>query len=144
MSENSFNNEFTVHVISSVSRENLGSYTLSSFRNFFNDEIQLAGDRRVALSEINFPTKNEHFVNADKVVYSSKRYEESQKTSFEAHMISRPYNGEKLSGILTGIYNSVVDILTTINRIVGLPKFSFREIKKLKKFEILIGEKWGK
>ena len=107
-----------MHVISSASREILGSYTLSSFRNFFNDEDQLAGDRRVARSELNFPTKIEHIVNGDMVIYSSKCYEESQKRASESHMVSRPYNGEKLSGILTRIYNSVVDILTTIKRIV--------------------------
>ena len=44
-------------------------------------------------------------------------------------MISRPYNGENLS-IMTVTYNSVVDILTTTKRTVGLQNFSFREIKK--------------
>ena len=58
MSENRFTAEFTVHVISSASMEIFDSNTLSSFRNFFNDEIQLAGDWRVALSEIIFPHKN--------------------------------------------------------------------------------------
>ena len=115
------------------------SNPLSSFRNFFNDEIQLAGDWRVALSEIIFPTKIEHFVNGDMVVYSLKGYEDSQKRATEANVISCPYNGEKLS-IMTGTYNSVVDILTTIKRNVGLPNFSFSEIKKTGKFEILMGK----
>ena len=62
-----------MHVISSASMEIFDSNTLSSFRNFFNDEIQLAGDCRVALSEIIFLTKTEHIVNGDMVVYSLKR-----------------------------------------------------------------------
>ena len=47
------------------------------------------------------------------VIYSLKEYEDSQKKATEANVISRPYNGEKLS-IMTGTYNSVVDIITTI------------------------------
>ena len=50
MSENRFTDEFTVQVISSASMEIFDSNTLSSFQNYFNDEIQLAGDWRVALS----------------------------------------------------------------------------------------------
>ena len=73
------------------------SNTLSSFRNFFNNEIQLADDWRVALSEIIFPTKIELIVNGDMVVYSLKRYEDSQKRATEANVIYRPYNGRKLS-----------------------------------------------
>ena len=100
MSRNRFDDEFTVHVISSASMQIFGSNTLASFRNFFNDEIQLAGDWRVALSEIIFPTKIEHVVNGDLIAYSLKGYEDSQKISSDASVISRPYNGEKLSFII--------------------------------------------
>ena len=137
MSENRFTDEFTVHVTSSAPMEIFDSNTLNSFRNFFN-EIQLAGDWRRALSEIIFPTKNEPIVNGDMVVYSLKGYEDSQKRATEANVISRPYNGEKLS-IMTGTYNSVVDILTTIKRTVGLPNFSERS-RKLESLKFL----WGK
>ena len=44
MSENRFSDEFTVHVISSASMEIFDSNALNSFRNVFNDNIQLAGD----------------------------------------------------------------------------------------------------
>ena len=60
-----FEDEFTVHVIFSASMEIFDQNTLASFRNFFNDEIQLSGDWRVALSEIIFPTKIQHVVNGD-------------------------------------------------------------------------------
>ena len=142
MSEYRFTDDFTVHVISSASIEIFDSNTLSSFRNFFTDEIQLAGDWRGALSEIIFPTKIEHILNGDMVIYSLKGYEDSQKRATEANVTSRPYKGEKLS-IKTGTYNSLVDILTTVKRIVGLPIFSFREIKKTRKFEILMGKNEG-
>ena len=70
MSENRFTDELNVHVISSASMESFDSNTLSSFRNYFHYEIQLAADWRVALSEIIFPTKIEHFVIGEMVVNS--------------------------------------------------------------------------
>ena len=94
MSRNSFDDEFTVHVISSASMQIFESNTLASFRNFFYDEIQLSGDWRVALSEIIFPTKIEHAVTGDLIAYSLKGYEDFQKISSHANVISRPYNGE--------------------------------------------------
>ena len=60
-----FEDEFTVNVISSASMEIFDQNTLASFRNFFNDEIQLSGDWRVAQSEIIFPTKFQHVLNGD-------------------------------------------------------------------------------
>ena len=65
MSRNRFDDEFTVYVILSASIQIFGSNTLASFRNFLNDEIQLSGDWRMALSEIIFPTTIEHGVNGD-------------------------------------------------------------------------------
>ena len=58
MGSKRFEDEFTVHVISSASMEIFNQNTLASFRNFFNDEIQLSGDWRVALSEIIFSDQN--------------------------------------------------------------------------------------
>ena len=64
--------------------EIFGSNTLASFQNFFNDEIHLSGDWRVALSEIIFPSKIEHVVNGDLIAYSVKGHEPSQKFSSDA------------------------------------------------------------
>ena len=72
------------------------SNTLASFRNFLNDEIQLSGDWRVALSEIIFPTKIENIVNGNPNVYNLKDYEVSQKMSSGANVISRSYSRQKL------------------------------------------------
>ena len=142
MSRNRFDDEFTVHVISSASMQIFESNTLASFRNFFNDEIQLSGDWRVALSEIIFPTKIEHVMNGDLIAYSLKGYEDSQKISSDANVISRPYNGEKLS-FMTGNFDNVNQLLGTIKRTVGLPNFSFREIKSTGKYEIIFGKYEG-
>ena len=142
MSRNRFDDEFTVHVISSASMQIFGSNTLASFRNFFNDEIQLSGDWRVALSEIIFPTKIEHVVNGELIAYSLKGYEDSQKISSDASVISRPYNGEKLS-FMTGNFDNINQLLATIKRTVGLPNFSFREIKSTGKYEIIFGKYEG-
>ena len=96
MSNNRFEDEFTVLVVSSASMEIFVSNTLASFRNFFNDEIQLSGDWRVVLSEIIFPTKIENIVNGNLTVYNLKDYEDSQKMSSGANVISRPYSGQKV------------------------------------------------
>ena len=128
MGSKRFEDEFTVHVLSSGSIEIFDQNTLTSFRNFFNDEIQLSGKWRVALSEIIFPTKIQHVVNGDLIAYSLKGYEDSQKISSDANVISRPYSGEKFS-FMTGNVDSVAQLLFTIKRTVGLPNFLFREIK---------------
>ena len=142
MSRNRFDDDFAVHVISSASMQIFGSNTLASFQNFFNDEIQIFGDWRVALSEIIFPTKIEHVVNGDLIAYSLKGYEDSLKLSSDANVISRPYNGEKLS-FMTGNFDNVNQHFGFIKRTVGLANFSFREIKSTGKYEIIFGKYEG-
>ena len=48
----------------------------------------------------------------------------------------------KFNSLVTRTYNSIVDILTSIKRTVGLPNFH-SEIKKTGKFEILMGQNQG-
>ena len=67
-------------------------------------------------------------VNADLIAYSRKGYEDTQKISSDANVISRPYNGGKLS-FMTGNFDNVNQLLGTIKRTVRPPNFSFREIK---------------
>ena len=95
MSNNRFEDEFTNHVVSTASLEMFDSNTLASFRNFFNDKTQLEGDWRLALSEIIFATKIEDIVKGNLTVYNLKDYEDSEKMSSGANVISRPYNGKK-------------------------------------------------
>ena len=50
-------NDFAVRLVSSASTNIFLQDTLSSFKMIFNEEINLEGDWRVALSEIIFPAK---------------------------------------------------------------------------------------
>ena len=142
MSNNRFEHEFTVHVVSYASMEIFDSNTLALFQNFFNDKIQLAGDWRVALSEIIFPTKIENIVNGNLIVFNLKDYEDSQKMSLRANVISRPHSGQQFS-FMPGTFDTVAQLLATIKRTIGLPYFYFRELKSSGKYEILSGKYKG-
>ena len=91
----------------------------------------------MALSEIIFPNKIENIVNGNLTVYNLEDYEDSQKMTSGANVISKPYRGQKLA-FMPGTFDSVAQLLTTVKRTVGLPHFSFREIKSSGKNEILL------
>ena len=63
-------NEFTVHLVSSDSMKIFPQNT--SFKNYFNEEINLEGDWRVALSEIIFPAKVNQLNKSDLEIFSSE------------------------------------------------------------------------
>ena len=73
------------------------------------------------------------------IAFSLKEYEEATKRAAKANVISRPYNGSKL-GFVPGTFDNVNQLLALIKRTAGLPHFSFREIKKSGKYEILFGK----
>ena len=139
MARNQFEDEFTVHVISSASMQIFKSNTLASFRNFLNYEIHISGDWSVALSEIIFPTKFENVVEGEFIAFSLKEYEEATKKAAEANVISRPYKGSKL-GFIPGTFDNVNQLLALNERTAGVPHFSFREIRNSGKYEILFGK----
>ena len=141
MASKRFEDEFTVHVISSASMEIIDQNTLASFRNFFSDEIQLSGDWR-NLGEIIFPTKIEHITNGVLTSYSLCGLEGHQRNSSGANVIKRPYNGERLA-FKPGSFDTVPQLLANIKRTVALPKCSFREIKISGKIEIVFGKYEG-
>ena len=94
---------------------------MSSFKNYFNEEINLEGDWRVALSEIKFPAKINQVNKSDLKIFSSeglKFYEKS--IPFDA--VSRPYGGERAI-IGTGSYENRDHLLRYINSATGLPHF---------------------
>ena len=117
MASKRFEDEFTVHVISSASMEIFDQNTLASFRNFFNDEIELLGDWRVPLSEISFPTKIEHITNGVLISYSLSGLEDHQWNNSGANVISLPYNGERLA-FMPRTFDTVPQLLATIKRTV--------------------------
>ena len=92
MARNQFEDEFTVHDISSASMQIFKSNNLASFRIFLNDKIQFSGEWRKSLSEIIFPTKIENVVEGEFIAFSLKEYEATKKAA-ETNVISRPYNG---------------------------------------------------
>ena len=95
MSPKRFEHEFTVQVVSSPSMELFGSKANTSLRNFFNDQIQLSGDWRVALSEIIFSTNYENIVDGEITVYKLKDYEDSENNFLRWQIVSRLYSGQK-------------------------------------------------
>ena len=129
----------TFHVVSSASMELFDSNTFASFRNFFDDEFQLADDWRVALSEIIYQTKIEIIVNGNLISNNLKDYEDSQKMSSGAKVISRPYSGQQFT-FMPGTFDTVAQLLGTIKRTIELPHFSFRELKSSGKNGILFGK----
>ena len=87
-------NEFTVHLVSSAFMKIFPQNTLSSFKNYFNEEIILEGDWRVAPSEIIFPEEINQVNKSTLKKFSSeglKLYE--KEIPFDAD--SRPYGGER-------------------------------------------------
>ena len=87
-------NEFTVHLVSSASMNIFPQNTLSSFKTYFNEEINLKGDWRVALSEIIFPAKIYQVNKSDLKIFSSEGLKFYEKgIPFDA--VSRPYGGER-------------------------------------------------
>ena len=139
MSSNRFEDEFSVHFISSASMKFFQENTLVSFRTFFNDEISLIGEWRVAPSEIMFPTQIERIVNGDLVAFSLR---ETKKPGNWIWCSFATLQWRRIT-FMAGKYDTVAQLLDTIKRKVGLLNFSFREIKSSGKYEIIFGKYEG-
>ena len=117
-------NEFTVHLVSSASMNIFPQNTLSLFKNFFNEEINLEGDWRVALSEIIFRAKINQVNKSDLKLFSSeglKFYEKS--IPFDA--LSQTYGGEQ-AVIGIGSYENRDHLLRSLKIARGLPHFDYQ------------------
>ena len=117
-------NELTVNLVSSASMSIFPQNTLSSFKNYFNEEINSEGDGRVALSEIIFPAKINQVNKRDLKIFSSeglKFYEKS--TPLDA--VSRPYAGERAI-IGVGSYENQDHLLRSLKAATGLPHFEYQ------------------
>ena len=75
-------------------------------------------------------------------MYNLKDYEDSQKMSSGANVNSRPYSGQQFS-FMPGTFDTVAQLLAKIKRTIGLPHFTFRELKSSGKYEILFGKYEG-
>ena len=97
---------------------------MSSFKNYFNKEINLEGDLRVALSEIIFPAKINQAEKSDLKIFSSEGLKFYEKIiPFDA--VSRPYGGERaIIGI--GFYENRDHLLRFLKTATGLPHFDYQ------------------
>ena len=104
---------------------------LSSFKNYFNEEINLEGDWRVALSEIVFPEKINQVNESDLKIFSHEGLKFYEK-SIPLDAVSRSYEGERAI-IRTGSYENRDHILRSLKTATGLPRFDyqFNEINRV-------------
>ena len=117
-------NEFTVHLVSSASMNIFPQNTLSSFKNCFNEEINLQGDWRVALSGLIFPAKINQVNKSDLSIFSSEGLKVFEKTiPFDA--VSRPYGGERAI-IGTCFYENRDHLLRSLKTATGLTHFDYQ------------------
>ena len=116
-------NEFTVHLVSSASMNNFPQ-NKSSFKKFFNEEINLEGDWRVAISETIFSAKINQVNKNGLKVFSSEGLQFYEKNiPFDA--VSRPYGGERrIIGI--GSYENLDHLLRSIKTASGLPHIDYQ------------------
>ena len=117
-------NEFTVHLVSSASMNTFPQNILSSFKNYFNEENNLEGDWRVALSEIIFPVKMNQVNKSDLKIFSSEGLKFYEK-SIPFDDVSRPYGGERAI-IGTGSYENRDLLLRSLKTATGLLHFDFQ------------------
>ena len=116
-------NEFTVHLVSSASMNIFLQNTLYSFKNYFNEEINLEGDWRVALSEIIFLAKiNQVNKNHLKTFSSEGLKFYKKKIPFDA--VSRPYGERAIIGICP--YENRDHLLRSLKTATGLPHFDYQ------------------
>ena len=87
-------NVFTVHQVSSAYTNTFPEKTLPSFRNYFNEEINLEDDWRVAVTENNYPSKI-NLINTNHTIKFSAQDYKIYQTSKPEGAISKPYEGHK-------------------------------------------------
>ena len=75
-------------------------------------------------------------------MYNLKDYEDSQKMSLGANVVSRPHSGQQFI-LMPGTVDTVAQLLATIRRTIGLSLFSIRELKSSGKHEICFGNYEG-
>ena len=101
--------------------EYLPSKHLVFIKNYFNEEINLEGDWRVALSEIIFPGKINQVNKTDLKIFSSEGLKFYEK-SIPIDAVSRPYGGERAI-IGTGSYENRDHLLRCIKNSYRIASF---------------------
>ena len=108
-------NEFTV----------FAQNTLSSFKNYFNEEINLEWDWRVALSEIIFPAKINQVNKSDLKIFSYEKRDHFLKSLKTATGLPHfDYQFNKITGILFLFFGKNEGITFPDNKIPSILGFS--------------------
>ena len=92
---------FTIELVSNASAQLLPANTLSSFTNFLPDQLNLEGQREVAISEKSYPSMYQK-VTEGKFMFCDKKFSESPDF----------YNMEP------GLYLSITDIVEAMNTLI--------------------------
>ena len=103
---------------------NFPQNTLSSFKNYFNEKINLEGDWRVSLAQIFIPAKINQVKISDLKIFSSAVLMFYEKNIL-FNAVSRPYGGEQaIIGI--GFYENRDHLLRSLKTATGLPHFFYQ------------------
>ena len=98
---------------------------MSSFKNYFNEEFNLEGDWRVALSEIIFPAKINQVNKKNLKIFSSAEGLKFYEKNIPFDAVSNPYGGERaIIGI--GSYENRDHLLRSFKTATGLPHFDYQ------------------
>ena len=97
--DDAINDSFTVTLVSSASMNIFSENSLANFKNLLNEEINLQGKWKVALTEITFPTHVNNVTDTKLIYYKKDKVRASQKLikiKFPGHMM---VNELKLQGV---------------------------------------------
>ena len=120
--DDAINNSFTVTLVSSASMNIFSKNSLTNFKNLLNEEINLQGEWKVALTKITIPTHINIVTDTKLIYYKKHKVKASQKVN--KNNISRPYDGERVE-ILRGLYDDVKKIINEINLKTELENISY-------------------
>ena len=92
---------FTIELVSNASGELIPDNTLSSFKNFLPEQVNLEGQWEVAISEISYPSMYQN-IKEGKFKFFDEKLSKSTST----------YNLEP------GLYTSITDIVKAMNMLI--------------------------
>lgn len=98
--------EFPVYVVSNASMDFYPDNTLSSFTNYYRDQINLDGDWRVGISSINYPSIVKNIVDGRFIAYTVRGDED------ERHV--------ELYNVEPGLYKNVGELIYAITKIASI------------------------
>ena len=92
---------FTIELVSNASAQLFPDNTLSSFKNFFPEQLNLDGQWEVAISEISYPSMYEN-VTEGKFMFFDKKFSKQSEFYY----------------LELGLYPSITDIVEAINILI--------------------------